>query len=104
MVSRGCASNCSSSEMATPIRARPKSRARIGFKTRVISSVTEDGSGEALRHIAGSFDFAQDDGPSLSLQFRRKSADQVFDSFRFVPMTNQKSIWRTDDDQIMHAE
>jgi hypothetical protein len=38
------------------------------------------------------------------LQFRWKFTNQVFDPFRFVPMTNQKGIWRTDDDQIMHAE
>src|SRR5262249_24325776 len=40
----------------------------------------------------------------VSLQLRRKFDDQVFDPFRFVPMTNQKRIWRADDDQIMHAE
>jgi hypothetical protein len=31
-------------------------------------------------------------GVQLSLQFRRKFADKVFNPFRFVPMTNQKGI------------
>src|SRR5262249_17873624 len=74
IVSSGCASNCNSSEMAVPIRARPKSRAKIRFIT-----VT-------------------------SLQFRRNFADEVFDSFRFVFVTDQQGIWCSHDDEIMDSE
>ena len=42
--------------------------------------------------------------PCSSLQFRRKFADQVFDLFRFVPMTNQKRVRGSHDDEIMHSE
>jgi hypothetical protein len=41
----------------------------------VIPSVVEESRGKTQGNIAGSFDFAQDDNPSLSLQFRRKFAD-----------------------------
>src|SRR6516164_3837238 len=104
IVSSGCASNCSSSEIATPIRVRPKSKARMRFISLSFRAKSRNPVAKPIGWTAGSFDFAQDDRPSLSLQFRRKFADQVFDSFRFAPVTNQKSIWRTNDDQIMHAE
>ena len=42
-----------------------------------------------LGDFAGSFDFAQDDRLSASLQFRRNFADQILDSFGFVSVTNQ---------------
>src|SRR5204863_7190110 len=85
MVSSGCASSCNSSEIATPMRARPKSRPKIGF-----IFLLERNRGAR--------------GVQSSLQFRRKFTDQLLDPFRFMAMANQKRIRCADNDQIMHSE
>src|SRR5438477_12124585 len=85
MVSSGCASNCNSSEIATPMRARPKSRPKMG----VIFLV---GRPRRARRVQS------------SLQFRRKFTDQLLDPFRFVAVADQKRIRCVDNDKIMHSE
>src|SRR6266404_1791938 len=75
IVSSGCASNCNSSEIAAPIRARPKSRPKIGF----------------IAH------------PNL-LRFRRNFADKLLDPFGFVSVTNQQRVLRPHDNQVSNSE
>src|SRR5438874_13280280 len=85
MVSSGCASNCNSSEIATPMRARPKSRPKMGFIFLLWRH-------RRARRVQS------------SLQFRRKFTDQLLDPFRFMAVADQKRIRCADNDKIMHSE
>src|SRR5260370_9063926 len=73
IVSRGCASNCNSSEIAVPIRARPKSIAKIGFITR------------------------------RSLQLGRKLPDQILDLFGLMTMANQNCVTSPDTNKVVNS-
>src|SRR5260370_38493930 len=74
IVSRGCASNCNSSESAVPIRARPKSIAKIGFITR------------------------------RSLQLGRKFPDQILDLFGLMTMANQNCVTGPHDNEVVNSK
>src|SRR5438094_6811943 len=104
MVSSGCASSCNSSEIAAPIRARPKSRAKIRFIYLSFRAESRNPVAKPWGNIAGSFDFAQDDGRSSLLQFGRNFANQVLDPFSFVSVTDQQCILRSHDNEIMDSK
>src|SRR3982751_5284923 len=103
MVSSGCASNCNSSEIAVPMRARPKSRAKIGFISLIERERRERGvrdlqlrNPHKLRLAASSL--------ALSLQLRWKLTDQVLDLFCFVAVTNQKRVRGSHNNEIMNSK
>src|SRR6266540_2196587 len=67
------------------MRTLPKSRARIGFMS-----------------VVGRYRWARHN--QFSLQFRRNFADKILDPFSFVPVTNQKCILGSNDNEVMNSK
>src|SRR5436190_1063386 len=104
MVSSGCASNRNSSEIAVPMRARPKSRAKIGFILLIGGERRACWVRDLQLRNPHKLGFAASPFWPLSLQLRWKLTDQILDLFCFVTVTDQKRVPGSHNNEIMNSK